>query len=225
MNVLGALQPAAQPVDGDAATARSGMKQAWMRSLEQAWKRPPGSVPDEGRAGNPASQAAPERAASLTAVDAVPAADLRRPIASAALHETRAAAPEGAQRAAPLCPAPASSGRAALPPFTIAAPMAGTVVLPFTLEPAGAPARPAEHSAATPREPLPQRTLLTLPEGDGLAVWIRDGQLAESDGRRLADSLRRAAREAGMNLRRVAVNGHAVFEAADAASLLTFPRR
>lgn len=67
-----------------------------------------------------------------------------------------------------------------------------------------------------PLDLLPKRHIATLPEAGGLAVWVRDSGLAETDSKRLADGLRRTAREAGVNLRRVAVNGHTVYESREA---------
>jgi hypothetical protein len=236
MNIATAASAGLAPAEGDSGQARAGLKQSWMKSLEQAWRQAPGEAPRHGRdtvaAGSQAiepvdAQAAPvvawQHTEQLLATHAATAAAKAAPQGSRALG---GAGPDGARLAgrasAALCapvmmpvPQPVAP-RAALP--VAAGPVPEAPELPNTPEPI--------RASRAPHEPLAPRSLLALPEGDGLAVWVRDGALAERDGVRLADGLRRAARELGMNLRRVAVNGRTAYDAADApAARLTEARR
>lgn len=234
MNIASAGSAGLAPAEGDSGQARGGLKQSWMKSLEQAWREAPrGEAPQRGRDRVMGGGEAPEPGPNRTVVAAWQQPEQPLARQTAMPGEAAAIAPQGTAALAGAGPAgarPVGRATAALcapalqpVPQQLAPPAAGGPLrdvpeLPGT----GEPARPPR----APQEPLAPRSLLTLPEGDGLAVWVRDGALAAPDAARLADGLRRAARELGVNLRRVAVNGRTAYEVADTSSpRLTEARR
>ena len=58
----------------------------------------------------------------------------------------------------------------------------------------------------------PQRLLRWSDEGDGTTAWIRDFQLQTTDCDALTDALRGMARQEGLPLRRIMLNGHAIWQ-------------
>ena len=192
--------------------------QAWMKTLEQAWQQQPQPWHCGCGAGK-ASTPEPAQPDALQVSGPAPsgAADTWLPFLAAAMAFRPAGVTLSAGEVAarePVAPAQ-KHGTAA---SALASAPAGQ---PASAQPASATAlrretRDGPAAAATPRDPLPERHVMALPEAGGVAVWVRDASLDEAGREQLAQRLRRALLHAGLDLQRVAVNGRTVYESAAA---------
>jgi hypothetical protein len=194
-------------------------RQAWMKTLERAWQQQPQPRHGGGQEGaSGAAAPAPQDAARPHA--AAPSADadarLAGPAAAMAFHPAAAStAPGAAPEGEPAVTVPKAGDVAPLVAMVLPGPPAARPPLP-----AGAALHESRDGAAAPtqpRDPLPERHLLALPEAGGLAVWVRDASLDDAGREQLTQRLRRVLRGAGFEVHRVAVNGRAVYESAAAA--------
>jgi len=192
--------------------------QAWMKTLEQVWRQQP-QPRHCGREAGGASAAEPAQPDALQAPAPAPsgAADAWLPFLAAAMaFQPAAATPSTGEPAAREPAAPArepGTAAQALAPAPAGQPASAQPALATVLR---RDTRDGPAAAAMPRDPLPERHVMALPEAGGVAVWVRDASLDEAGREQLAQRLRRALLNAGLDLQRVAVNGRTVYESAAA---------